>query len=275
MGQLVNNYCTVLYKVSFVLFFSELTKCPQESLNSFKFIIYSVKIDMKTSSKPILENHKIVLEFLTNRSTPFFRTCVSDSFHLLDIVDRIVQTVPNLTDPEETPRLSNHDRLTLMAFFKKGLTLFGPRRGEENFIEVCKELCNSRAFPRSSQLELKRLQAHFILSGSTAMEDLNLENLAYLLKLLEELVLVENEYRLAYHLMKVCVLVRGPRCYTLEQALSVCEKWHDFSPNDCIPYFYQMIIYFLSINEGKTTEFTAKYLMTLKAFNKILQFFFT
>ena len=204
------------------------------------------------------------LKFLTNRSPPFFRTCVSDSFHLLDIVDRIVQTVPNLTDPEETQRLSNHARLTLMAIFKKGLSPFGPRRGEENLIEVCKELCNSPSFPRSSQIELKRLQAHFILSGSTAIEDLNQVNLAYLLKLLEELVLVENEYRLAYHLMKVCVLVRGPRCYTLEQALSVCEKWQDFSPNDCMPYFYQMIIYFLSIHEGKTTEFTAKYLMTLK-----------
>ena len=206
----------------------------------------------------------VTLKFLTNRSPPFFRTCVSDSFHLLDIVDRIVQTVPNLTDPEETQRLSNHARLTLMAFFKKGLSPFGPRRGEGNLIEVCKELCNSPAFPRSSQLELKRLQAHFILSGSTAIEDLNQVNLAYLLKLLEELVLVENEYRLAYHLMKVCVLVTGPRCYTLEQALSVCEKWQDFSPNDCMPYFYQMIIYFLSIHEGKTTEFTAKYIMTLK-----------
>ena len=43
-----------------MLFFSELAKCPQESLNSFKFIIYSVKIGMKTPSKPILENHKIV-----------------------------------------------------------------------------------------------------------------------------------------------------------------------------------------------------------------------
>ena len=206
----------------------------------------------------------VTLKFLTNRAPPFFRTCVSDSFHLLDIVDRIVQTVPNLTDPEETQRLSNHARLTLMAFFKKGLSPFGPRRGEGNLIEVCKELCNSPAFPRSSQLELKRLQAHFILSGSTAIENVNQVNLAYLLKLLEELVLVEHEYRLAYHLMKVCVLVRGPRCYTLEQALSVCEKWQDFSPNDCMPYFYQMIIYFLSIHEGKTTEFTAKYLMTLK-----------
>ena len=37
--------------------------CPQESLNSFKFIIYSVKIGMKTS-KPILENHKIVWKAL-------------------------------------------------------------------------------------------------------------------------------------------------------------------------------------------------------------------
>ena len=49
-----------------MLFFSELAKCPQESLNSFKFIIYSVKIGMKTSSKPILENHKIVWKALND-----------------------------------------------------------------------------------------------------------------------------------------------------------------------------------------------------------------
>ena len=60
IGQLANNYCTVLYIVSFVLFFSELAKCPQESMNFFKFIIYAVKIGIKTLSKPILENHKIV-----------------------------------------------------------------------------------------------------------------------------------------------------------------------------------------------------------------------
>ena len=60
IGQLANNYCTVLHIVSFVLFFSELAKCPQESLIFFKFIIYAVKIGIETLSKPILENHKIV-----------------------------------------------------------------------------------------------------------------------------------------------------------------------------------------------------------------------
>ena len=118
--------------------------------------------------------------------------------------------------------------------------------------------------PKSSQLELKKLLAHFILSGSTAIEALNQENLAYLLKLLEELVLVEKEYRLAFHLMKVCVLVTGPRCYRLEQGIALCEKWQDFSPNDCMPYFYQMVIYFLNILDGKSVEFTSKYLMALR-----------
>ena len=60
IGQLTNNYCTVLHIVSFVLFFSELAKCPQESLIFFKFIIYAVKIGIEKLSKPILENHKIV-----------------------------------------------------------------------------------------------------------------------------------------------------------------------------------------------------------------------
>ena len=64
IGQLANNYCTVLHIVSFVLFFSELAKCPQESLIFFKFIVYAVKIGIETLSKPILENHKIVWKVL-------------------------------------------------------------------------------------------------------------------------------------------------------------------------------------------------------------------
>ena len=71
IGQLTNNYCTVLHIVSFVLFFSELAKCPQESLIFFKFIIYAVKIGIEKLSKPILENHKIVWKaFIQILSSP-------------------------------------------------------------------------------------------------------------------------------------------------------------------------------------------------------------
>ena len=64
IGQLANNYCTVFHIASFVLFFSELAKCPQEAMNFFKFITYAVKTGNETLSKPILENHKIVWKVL-------------------------------------------------------------------------------------------------------------------------------------------------------------------------------------------------------------------
>lgn len=204
-------------------------------------------------------------KFLTNHSPGFFRTCVSDSFYLLDIVDSIVQSVPNLTDPEETQRLSNNARLSLMKTFKQGLSATGRRHGAEDLIQACKALCSAPNFPRASQVELKRLQAHFILSDSDhSIDGLNNKSLAYLLKLLEELVLVENDYRLAYHLMKVCVLVTGPRCYSLEQGLTVSERWRDVFPNDYLPYFYQMTIYFLKILDGNSLEFTAQYIKAQK-----------
>ena len=204
------------------------------------------------------------LRFLTNRSPPFFRTCVSDSFTLLDIVDGICQSVPNLTDPEETQRLSNNARLSLLKTFKQGLSVTGRRRDADDLIQACKALCSAPNFPRSSQVELKKLQAHFILSASDPVDILNHEHLVYLLKLLEELVLVEHEYTLAYHLMKVCVLVTGPRCYSLEQGLAVSEKWRDVSSNDCLPYFYQMTIYFLKILDGNSLEFAPKYTKALR-----------
>lgn len=203
------------------------------------------------------------LKFLTNRSPAFFRTCVSDSFNLLDVVDRIVQSVPNLTDPDETQRLSNQARLSLIMTFKQGLSVTGRRRDAEDLIHVCKALCTAPSFPKSSQVEIKKLQAHFFLSSIDPTE-MNPENLLYLLKLLEELVLVEYEYQLAYHLMKVCMLVNGPRSYSLEQGLTLSERWRDAFPNDCMPYFYQMAIYFLHILDGNSLEFTAKYIKALR-----------
>ena len=64
IGQLANTYCTVFHIASFILFFSELAKCPRESMNFFKFIIYAVKRGIETFSKPIVENQKIVWKVL-------------------------------------------------------------------------------------------------------------------------------------------------------------------------------------------------------------------
>ena len=203
------------------------------------------------------------LKFITKLSPSFFRTCVSDSFYLLDVVDEIVQSVPNLTDPEETQRLSNNARLSLMVTFKQGLSATGRRKHTDELIQVCEALCSAPNFPRASQIELKKLQAYFFLHASDPI-DLNFENLQYLLRLLEELVLVENEFRLAHHLMKVCVLVTGPRSYSLQQGLTLSERWQDASPNDCMPYFYQMAIYFLNILDGHSLEFAAKYVKALR-----------
>ena len=204
------------------------------------------------------------LTFVTNMSPSFFRTCISDSFHLLDIVDGIVQSVPHLTDPAETKRLCNHLRLSLMKMCRRRYTPLGRRKADEDIVQACRAICTSKHFRESSQLELKRLQAHFILSSSESLDSLKNENLQYLLKLLEELVLKENEYRLAPHLMKVCMLVTGPRCYSLEQGLHVCEKWLVGSSHDCLPDFYQMAICFLQILDGNSLEYMPKYTQALE-----------
>ena len=204
------------------------------------------------------------LKFLANQCPPFFRTCVSDSFNLLDIVDGIVQSVPTLADPEETQNKCNDARLSLMKSFGTRPSSSGRGRDAVDVVQACKALCSAKHFPRSSALELKRLQAHFILNSSDQIDSLKQEHLVFLLKLLEELVLKENEHRLAYHLMKVCVLVTGPRRYHLEQGLSVCDKWLEVSQYDCLPYFYQMAICFLKILDGHAIEFMPKYLKALK-----------
>lgn len=85
-----------------------------------------------------------------------------------------------------------------------------------------------------------------------------------MLKLLEDLVLIEDEYRLAHHLMKVCMLVTGTRCYSFEQGLHICEKWLVISSHDCLPHFYQMVICFLQILDGNSLEFMPKYIQALE-----------
>ena len=199
------------------------------------------------------------LRFLTKQSPPFFRTCVSDSFHLLDVVDRIVQSVPDLTDPEETQRRCNSARLSLMSIFRRRFSRTGRGKDSEDLVQACEALCTAKNFPKSSQLELKKLQAQFFLNSGVQIDSLEQEKLGYVLRLLEELVVVENEYRFAYHLMKVCVLVTGPRCFTLEQGLNVSEKWVEMSHHDCLPYFYQMAIYFLKILDGYSVEVMPHY----------------
>lgn len=205
------------------------------------------------------------LKFLANQCPLFFRTCVSDSFCLLDVVDRIVQSVPDLPDPEDTQRRSNNARLSLKKTFLRRLPSNGRGRNAEDVVQACKALCTLKNFPKSSVLELKRLQAFFILNSSDSIDSLKHENLCFLQTLLEDLVFKENEYRLAYHLMKVCVLVTGRKCYSLEQGLQVAEKWLEVSHHDCLPYFYQMAIYFLKILDGGALKFMPKYLKALKA----------
>ena len=203
------------------------------------------------------------VKFLINHSPPFFRTCIGDSFTLLDVVDRIVHSVSSLPDPEDTQRRCNNARLALMKTCRRASSSTGRRREGEDVVQACKALCVAKNFPQSSVLELKRLQAQFILSSSDPIDFLKQEHLEFLLKLLEELVLMEKQHSLAYHLMKVCVLVTGPRRYSLEQGFLVTEKWLEVSPHDCLPYFYQMAICFLKILDGNALEFTPKYLKAL------------
>lgn len=203
------------------------------------------------------------LKFFANQCPSFFRTCVSDSFYLLDIVDGIIQSVPTLPDPEETQRKCHDARLSLMKTFRPGFPSNGRGRDAEDVVKACQALCTAKNFPRSSALELKRLQAMFLLNSGDSVDNLKQEHLQFLQRLLGDLVFKENEYRLAYHLMKVCVLVTGPSSYSLEQGLAVTEKWLEVTRYDPLPYFYQMAICFLKILDGNAIEFMPKYLKAL------------
>ena len=199
------------------------------------------------------------IAFLLDPSRPFFRNCVSDSFHLLDVVDDIVQSVEQLADAEETKRKSHNLRLSLMRTFRRKVSPPGRRKAGEDIVQACIAICTAKNFRGSSQLELKRLQAQFMLSSTESVHDLKKGNLEFLLKLLEDLVLREGEYHFAHHLIKVCMLVTGRQSYSLEQGLHICKKWSAVSDYNCLPDFYQMAICFLKVIDGFSLKFMPKY----------------
>jgi hypothetical protein len=91
------------------------------------------------------------------------------------------------------------------------------------------------------------------------IETINKTGLEYLLELLTELVEVEKEGIFAKHLMKICVLITGHKQYSLDQGLTVCAIWSKNSNYDALPYFYEMMIYFLKILDGNVLEYRVKY----------------
>ncbi|XP_031548674.1 uncharacterized protein LOC116286340 [Actinia tenebrosa] len=194
------------------------------------------------------------LEFITSREAPsFFQTCINHSFNLLDTVDEIVQSANNLPDPDKTQREANRLRLGLIKTIRKSNE--GRSAEETEVVEVCKALCSAE-FPASSELELKRLQVQYLLSSVKQMESLSTEALQYLMELLTELVEVEKDAVFAKHLMKVCILIDG---FSLDRGLEACEIWSRISNYDPFPYFYEMMICFLEILDGRTFEYRSKY----------------
>ena len=203
-------------------------------------------------------------KFINSTAPAFFRPCVGNSFYLLDIVDRIAHSEKTLPDPNDIHKQANDLRLSLVRTFNKGRKIPAGRKDKDDFIQACIALCSSENFPESSHTELKRLQAQYILSCDQ-IEAIKKEHLQYLLRLLEDLVFAEKDRSsMAYHLMKVCVLITGAQRYSLDKGLRVAEKWVQESNYDPLPYFYQMMIYFLKILDGNHLMYRNCYQKALK-----------
>ncbi|KXJ09690.1 uncharacterized protein LOC110246646 [Exaiptasia diaphana] len=211
-------------------------------------------------------------EFITSEAPPFFRTCVGDSLHLLDIVDDLVQKEANLAEPEEIQMQCNDLKISLLKTFKKDMTRRRSGRSrsgekDQDIIRACKVLCSSDKFTKSSAVELKRLQVHYILNNVDQMETADYNIHVFLLKLLEDLMFTEKQSTrvdMARHLMKVCLLMTGSKHYSLDKGLSVADVWLQESGYDPMPYFYKMMIAFLMILDGNQVFYRS-------VFNKALE----
>lgn len=253
--------------------FKKAENCPPKFANPLmgEVKVWIACIDWITKNKCDGDTDK-AFEFITSTAPLFFRNCISNSFYLLDKVSDIVKKETYLPEPAELQDQANKLRLSLLKTFNKGKAP-EKRMKDHDVIQACKALCSSEQFPNCSQFELNCLQVHFILgSVDQVVEDLKTDQVEFLLNLLKDLVFTNRERRvyMAFHLMRVSLLVSGRNHFSLDKGLMVAEKWiEEESQYDPQPYFYQMMIYFLKILDGDQIRCRANYNTALKKCREI------
>lgn len=200
------------------------------------------------------------VKFLTTQAPSFFRTCIGDCFNLLDIVDDIVMSSTSMSDPDESRDHALRVRINFESAIKpKPNSTRSPRREID---DLCLHLASIKTLSPYSQKEIKRFRARSLLSlFRREPQSFKSDDLKHLVKLLEEMVLIEKDYSFARHFLQLCPQITGPGNYSLEQGWKVCCEWSQVS--DCydpMRYYYSMVIAFMQILNGHgPSGYFAKY----------------
>ena len=188
------------------------------------------------------------VKFIVSKAPPFFRTCIGDCFYLLELVDNMVLSVSMIADPDEIRDRAQYFRITLMKAVRPGIE-HGRRR---NVADSLLNIAPGVKLPKISWKESKRIRTRMLLS-LYRREQLSFksDDMKELVKLLEDMVVIEKDYAFASPFLQLCLLGNGPRMYNLEKGWKVCRGW--LEEPDCLDpmrYYYSMVIAFVQILNG-------------------------
>ena len=185
----------------------------------------------------------------------FFSGTISECIYLLDEVDRIVDTVPTLNNPEHTKSKSLEGRRLLVQTVGRERSNTRRRGFQDiNVDRVCIEII-SKYTKTASEKELIRLRVVWMLNGvQKQIHRLDIGQKSDLYSWLNRLV---NDFKMFIHareLMESAAELRKPP-FDIDEALKIVSHWQKYHPNDLISYLYQSMFSFLKVRKGFVGEY--------------------
>ena len=200
------------------------------------------------------------VKFIINKAPSFFRTCIGDSFYLLDLVDQMVFSLVTMNaDPDEIRDRAQGLRISLMTAVRPKI-FDGRRRG--NISDSLLSIAPGLNLPKMPWKESKRVRTGILLSiYRREQQSFKSDDMKELMKLLEDMVRIEKDFSFAPHFLQLCLEGNGPRTLNLDQVWKVCRDWLEIP--DCLDpkrYYYSMVIAFVQVlnghgHEGYFTEY--------------------
>ena len=189
----------------------------------------------------------------------FFAGAIGECIYLLDEVDRIVETVPTLNNPEHTKFLASERRHLLIQTIGR-MKSKTKRQGFQriNFDHLYQELLSK--FQKTVHEKHKiRFQVLWMLNGvNRKMHLLERADKVDLFSLLRKLV---NDFKMFNHardLMEAAAeQIESP--FEINVALNITTQWQDHCPNDPFSYLFMCMLCFLEIHKGSVFEYRPYY----------------
>ena len=190
----------------------------------------------------------------------FFSPSISECISLLDEVDQIVLTVPNLIDPARTRYLASDARMALTQSIGRSKSFKGKRHTYRavNVQLLCKEI-TEKYFRNASEKEIIRLRVLWLMEQAERrlyrLERLESQNLY---NWLWKLVKGYNMWVHTRDLMDAAAIQPKPP-FLIDEALSLVDDWQRNLPNDPLSYFFKYILCFLLVCNGEVFDYRSMY----------------